>query len=455
MLQRRNFEGDGEADQELRSASHQEETGRGHLLQPSFYWQLIKRRAFYFVIPFVLVFSGGLAIAALWPATYVSEGKILVQAQQIPTELVRSTVTSAAQERIQVIEQRTMTRENLLAIIDKFQLFPEKRALMSASQLVELMKKTTKIAPLAQPLAFTQGRSRAENPTIVFTVAFEYSDPQTASRVANELVTRILGEDLRDRTSRATDTTKFLSREVQKLQADNAALDAKIAQAKLTQAKSGSNTPDQPATQLAQLKMELAQKSALYSDRHPAMQGLKRQIEALEKAVAPSVQAGSDLPPLDVLETQQENIRKNLEATSSKLAAARLGETLEKDQQSEKLEVIEQPTAPQEPIRPNRPKIAGLALLLAGAAGAGLVLLLELADKSIRRSSDVFSVVESRLVSTVPYITTQSELRRRKQRTTMLLGATVVVVIIALVASYVLMPPLDLVIAKARVGLFK
>src|SRR5260370_9695984 len=57
---------------------------------------------------------------------------------------------------------------------------------------------------------------------------------------------------------------------------------------------------------------------------------------------------------LDELETQQENIQKNLEAASTKLAAARLGETLEKDQQSEKLEVIEQPTAPQEPIRPNR-----------------------------------------------------------------------------------------------------
>ena len=65
----------------------------------------------------------------LWPPTYLSEGKILVQSQQIPTELVRPTVTSAAQERIQVIQQRTMTRDNLIAIADKFQLFPDKRTL--------------------------------------------------------------------------------------------------------------------------------------------------------------------------------------------------------------------------------------------------------------------------------------------------------------------------------------
>src|SRR6478672_11879572 len=230
MLQKLNFEEDSDAadhGQQLRPGSYREAAGQTRLLQVSYYWQLFKRRAFYFIIPFMLVLPAGLAVAVLLPATYVSEGKILVQSQQIPTELVRPTVTSAAQERIQVIEQRTMTRDNLLAIIDKFQLFPEKRTLMSASQLVELMRKNAKIAPLAEPLSFSQVRSRGDNPTIVFTVGFEYSDPQTASRVANDLVTRILNEDLRDRTSRATDTTKFLAREVQKLQADNAVIDAK------------------------------------------------------------------------------------------------------------------------------------------------------------------------------------------------------------------------------------
>src|SRR5450631_3842191 len=453
MLHKLNVEDDGDG---FRTDSYQETADQSHFLQPSFYWQLIKRRALYFVIPFILVLPVGLAVAVLFPATYVSEGKILVQSQQIPTELVRPTVTSAAQERIQVIEQRTMTRENLLAMIDKFQLFPEKRTLMSASQLVELMRKNAKIEPLAQPLAFSQVRSRADNPTIVFTVGFEYSDPQTASRVANELVTRILNEDLRDRTSRATDTTKFLAREVQKLQADNAAIDAKIALAKLSQAKSGSNSPDQPATQLAQLKMDLAQKSALYSDRHPVMQALKRQIEALQKVVVPAAQTGPDaLAPLDELETQQENIQKNLEAASGRLAAARLGETLEKDQQSEKLEVIEQPTAPQEPIRPNRPKIAGIALFLAFAAGGGLVLLLEFADKGIRRSSDIFGIVDSRLVIAIPYITTQAELRQQKFRTTVLIGVALTMVVAGLAAAYLFMPPFDLMIAKARVGLFK
>src|SRR5450631_158110 len=442
MLQKLNVKNDGDG---FRTEPYQETANQSQLFRPAFYWALIKRRAVYVVIPFVLVLSAGLALAALWPATFVSEGKILVQSQQIPTELVRATVTSAAQERIQVIEQRTMSRENLLAIIDKFQLFPDKRTLMSATDLVALMKKNTKIEPLAQPLAFSQVRARSENPTIVFTVGFEYSDPQTASKVANELVTRILNEDLRDRTSRATDTTKFLSREMQRLQAENAAIEAKIAEAKQAQLKPTSNSG---SDQLAQLRADYLQKSALYSEKHPLMKSLKRQIDAMEKLSAP---AGPDAVGLDSLQSQQETIQKNLEAASAKFSAAQLGEALEKNQQSEKLEVIEQPTVPQEPIKPNRPKIVALSFLLALAAGGGLTFLLEMLDATIRRSADIYNIVDSQLVMSIPYIITKGEQLRSKRRTRLLVLAAVPTLIVVLVLLYFMMPPLDLMIAKARV----
>src|SRR6266436_3385023 len=156
MLQKVDFEDDFQALQEDRS----------HLLRPAFYWELFKRRWAYFFVPFVVIASAGAGLAMLLPASYSSEGKILVQSQQIPTELVRPTVTSAAQERIQVIEQRTMSRDNLVAIADKFKLFPERRALMSPTQLVELMKKSIKIEPVVQPLAFSRG-NLTQNPTVI------------------------------------------------------------------------------------------------------------------------------------------------------------------------------------------------------------------------------------------------------------------------------------------------
>jgi uncharacterized protein involved in exopolysaccharide biosynthesis len=416
------------------------------LLRPTYYWELLKRRFFYFVIPFVIVASAGIAVALIWPPTYLAEGKILVQSQQIPTELVRSTVTSAAQERIQVIEQRLMTRDNLMAIIDKFQLFPGQRNLMSVTQLVEAMKKKTSIATVNQELSFSR---RSDNPTMVFTVGFEDSDPSVAARVANELVTRILDEDIRDRTSRASDTTKFLSHEMERLQAENAAIEAKIAQAKETQL--APNTPS-ASDPLTQLKAEYLQKSAIYSANHPQLKALKRQIDAVEKMAAP---ATTNQVGLEALQSQQEAIQKNLEVASSKFAAAQLGEALEKNQQSEKLEVLEQPAAPQEPVKPNRPKILALSLLLAFAAGGGLTVLLEMLDTTIRRSADIFSIVDSQLVVPVPYIVTKVEQLRSKRRIRLLVAAALLLLTVLLVLVYLIMPPLDLIIAKARVGLIR
>lgn len=451
MLQKIDFEDNFEG---------QLEQDRSHLLRPSYYFDIIKRRWPFLFVPFILIAAAGTATVLIWPPTYLSEGKILVQSQQIPTELVRPTVTSAAQERIQVIQQRTMTRDNLIAIADKFQLFPEKRTLMSVTELVDLMKKSTKFTPVDPILDFKQ-RTRAalENPTIVFSVGFEYGDPAVASRVANELMTRILNEDLRDRTSRATDTSRFLSREVQRLQAENVALDAKIAQLRIAQGKPATTSgQDQPTSTLAQLKAELIQKGALYSDKHPMIQSLKRQIQAMENVAQAPAAPGGDAAAaasLDALVAQQEGLQKNLEAATAKLMAARMGENLEKDQQSEKLEVIEQPTAPQDPIKPHRPKLLALTFALALAAGAGLTFVLELTDKAIRRSSDLFTIVDNRLIVPIPYIGTNAELRRRKYRRIAAVVLVVVVVVAILGGAYFFMPPLDLMLAKARAGLFR
>jgi uncharacterized protein involved in exopolysaccharide biosynthesis len=447
-------------DSEANLQEHQQDLG--YLLRPAFYWKLIKRRWAVFLLPFVFVASVGVGGVMLWPATYLSAGRILVQSQQIPTELVRPTVTSAAQERIQVLEQRTMTRDNLLAIADKFKLFPEKRQLMSVTELVELMKKNVKIEAVDLDLDFKQQRSRMENPTIVFSVGFEHPDPETAARVANELVTRILNEDLRDRTSRASETTRFLARDVQKLQAENALLDTKISQLRLAQGvPAGRAGADKPATLLSQLKADLVQRSALYSDKHPLIQTLKRQIEALEKSAAvPADPDSKAVDPngtasIDALVAQQEALQKNLDVASEKLNAAQLGESLEKDQQSEKLEVIEQPTTPQEPIKPKRLKLSGMALVLALAAGAGTTFLAEFMDKGIRRASDIFSLIDSKLVVSIPYITTSAELRRRRRRVIFSIAAFVVILIFVVIAALLFLPPLDLIIAKARVGLFR
>ena len=158
---------------------------------------------------------------------------------------------------------------------------------------------------------------------------------------------------------------------------------------------------------------------------------------------------------LDALEAQQKSVQANLELATSKLSAARLGEKLERDQQSEKLEVIDQPTVPLEPFSPNRPKIAGIAAVLALMFGGGIALAAELFDRAIRRSSDLYGVVDRDLIISIPYIYTHNEVQRRRKKAWMIATTCVVRLVVGLAFAYWFLPPLDLLVAKARVGLFR
>src|SRR5262252_9128578 len=66
-------------------------------------------------------------VALLLPAYYQATGVILIEQQAVPQELVHSVISSYADERVQTINQRVMTTQNLLDIIKRHNLYPERR----------------------------------------------------------------------------------------------------------------------------------------------------------------------------------------------------------------------------------------------------------------------------------------------------------------------------------------
>ena len=414
-------------------------------LDPLYYYQILKKRKFYGLIPFICIFAIGFAIVMLWPPTYQSEGKILVESQQIPVDLVRPTVTATASERIATIQQRVMTRENLLKIVDKYQMFADQRDKLSRTDLLDLMRANTVVKSIGID---PQGGQQAL--TVAVTVGFTDRRPDIATKVANELITLFLSEDARNRTNRARETTKFLAQEVDKLQAELASLDEKLIDSRRL-APAGEGT----LPQLTLLKAELAQKSAVYSATHPEVKRLKAQIEALEKAPVAVAQAPATLggnatnattatnQPLGMLMLARMSVQQNLETTAQKLASARRGENLERDQFSERLEVLEQAVPPQRPIKPKRPQLIALAFAAAVMAGFASIWGVESIDKTVRSSRDLSSVTNGRLIVTVPYLATQAELNKKKSRIVFVVGIIVAALLVAVIAVHFLLRPLD------------
>ena len=307
------------------------------------YLSILKRRWLQMLVVFIILVLTAIVAAMLMPPVYQSTGTILVEAQQIPVDVIKATVTSYADERIEVIKQRVMTRDNLYRIINKYKLYPKKIDSETTSTLIDLMRQSISVNILNADVQNANG-GRA---TIAFKVGFEYEKPDVAHKVANEIVTLFLDENVKARTLKATETTEFLTQEVGNLKKELESVENKVATYKqqnsdslpehmelymgmlhqseldikeidrdykstqeelryldvdlaTASASAKKTTVKGSASQdlnKARANLEIAQ--ATYKDTHPAIKALKRQIENLEKTSDINQDEVSDKPDLD------------------------------------------------------------------------------------------------------------------------------------------------------------
>jgi succinoglycan biosynthesis transport protein ExoP len=155
-------------------------------------------------------------LALFLPPVYQSKATILIEQQEMPTELVRSTVTSYADQRVQVISQRVMTTQTLLDIIRRYNLYPRQRERESREALVARMRDDIAVKMIsADVIDPRSGRPTTAN--IAFSVAYSNRTPDQAAKVANELTTAFLNENLTTRTRLAQEAASFLEGEAERV----------------------------------------------------------------------------------------------------------------------------------------------------------------------------------------------------------------------------------------------
>lgn len=170
-----------------------------------FYISLILRRTPVMAI-FVLVCAGlGVITALKLPETYSTAARLLVEAPQISDDLVASTVQTNANEQLDIIEQRLLTRANLIDIANRVGVFADIRS-MDPDTVVSRMSAQTRIRR-------TTGREQAT----LMTVSFEGRSGRVAQAVVNEYVTLILEANVEFRLSRAESTLDFFEEEVRRI----------------------------------------------------------------------------------------------------------------------------------------------------------------------------------------------------------------------------------------------
>jgi uncharacterized protein involved in exopolysaccharide biosynthesis len=172
-----------------------------------------------------------LTVSFLWPPTYKSTATILIEEQEIPPDLVRSTITSYADQRIETIKQQVMSRTTLWKVVEQFNLYQEQRNNSPVEEVVKSFVKDIDVQVISADVV----DKRTQHPTkatIAFTVSYQNRSPELAQKVANELTSLFLGENLKSRERQAQEATSFLQQEAENLARHINEIDEKIAEFK-------------------------------------------------------------------------------------------------------------------------------------------------------------------------------------------------------------------------------
>ncbi|MBH0210103.1 MAG: hypothetical protein HP495_16610, partial [Nitrospira sp.] len=120
-----------------------------------------------------------LLLAFLWPPTYKSTATILIEEQEIPSDLVRSTITSYADQRIETIKQQVMSRTTLWKVVEQFNLYQDLRKNTPAEEIVKRFIKDIEVEVISADVV-DKRTQHATKATIAFTVSYQNRTPELA-----------------------------------------------------------------------------------------------------------------------------------------------------------------------------------------------------------------------------------------------------------------------------------
>ena len=170
-----------------------------------------KRRRWLAIFLFALPFAAMASAVASMPNLYRSTATVLVERQQVPVDIVRSTVTSELETRLHTISQKALSRAKLEDLIARFNLYPKDAPVSGPTEaVVERMRRDIQLDTRAT------GRQSA---TVAFALSYRGRDPETVALVTNTLASFYVEENSKAREGQATVTTEFLREELRETKA--------------------------------------------------------------------------------------------------------------------------------------------------------------------------------------------------------------------------------------------
>lgn len=189
---------------------------------PLEYLNIIKKRKAIFLFVFCLIGLVGAILSMGW-SKYTASATIEVANPEISMEAVSSAQDSSASAeviadlQISRLKQQVLSVNSLAEIIAKLNLYSELRQTTPITSIAKTMRDNVNIQMMSSSLAnpnAAQKASAVQLSAIAFSISFEYSDPLLAQKTVNELISRFLDADLKERRETAEKTSEFLAGQI-------------------------------------------------------------------------------------------------------------------------------------------------------------------------------------------------------------------------------------------------
>lgn len=476
------------------------------------YLGMLRRQKWWIIIPTLIAPVLGLLVSYAIPAKFTSTSAVLVEGQQI--QGVAPIVTADLLQRMVTMEQQILSTARLKPMIERLGLGKGE----DSDGLMAQIRANLSITPMDADLAKTAAAAAAKkrptpgSPDIAgFDIEYTAGNPVVAQKICAELTSMLLEENLKQRERVAQGSTNFFSKQLEDSKQQLDQMDARLAGFKrqylgqlpgdedsnlrilmglnsqldantqalnraqqdktfaegtlsqqLTAWKASMNTTSPQALdqQMAALQGELLQAESRYTDDHPDVIKLKRDVAELKKKMdaanaAPvtaeeSQKASASEPPeirqlrlqihqydqvissatrdqgrlqqqinsyqskvaispaveeqYKVLTRDYDTAQKNYQDLLAKRDASETTQEVEKSQLGEQLQLLGPADLPDTPSFPKRWLFAVGGLAAGLALGFGLAFMLELKDDSIRTEPDVEAVLELPTLIALPWV---------------------------------------------------
>lgn len=169
---------------------------------------ILKDRYLLVLIPTILLAIAGVVAAFALPAVYRSTATLLVESPQLPEDVLGDQGVDIVDQRIAKFRQQVLSRPQLIELIQKYRLYRDERATKSLSEIIEEMRKATRIEPVS---AEFQRSNNGRSTTIAFSLSFDYDSASEAQAVAQDMTEQVLLLDATKSSEQAGSTVQFLT----------------------------------------------------------------------------------------------------------------------------------------------------------------------------------------------------------------------------------------------------